>query len=106
MDLQLAVGGNEKREDRKGREFFPVAGGLLVVEVISLASRSYIVSELLVFLALVAACALVGTGVALLAILLHETGRWILRWIKDEGRAKKRETAKPCEIVPFQISSD
>jgi hypothetical protein len=66
-----------------GREFFSVAGGLLVVQPVLLASRSYVVREALVFVAFTALLVFVGTIFLLLAILFQEVGRWSLRWIKD-----------------------
>lgn len=108
MNFQLKVDGEDSRTGRKGKEFFPVAGGLLVVQLVLLASRSYVVSEALVFVALTALFVFVLTSLLLLAIFFREVGRWSLRWIKNTSplsHTRRLMHTADCERVAEEGAS-
>ena len=75
MNIQFKVGAKSTRWDLKRTELFFVVGGLLVVEVVSLAPRFYLLSEALLVIAFAALFSLAGTSLLLLVFLIHGMGR-------------------------------
>jgi hypothetical protein len=70
--------------------------GLAVVFAILLATKVYWMSELLVFLLLVAILCLVGACLALLIVFLRESIRWSITVIKHS----KRMVELPMDVQP------
>ncbi len=62
---------------------FPLAVGLPLAMVILLVTKIYFVRELLVLLAALAVLFLLGTGVAILFLVVQECGKWSLRRFKE-----------------------
>jgi hypothetical protein len=70
--------------------------GLAFVFAILLATKVYWMSELLVFLLLVAILSLVGACIALLIVVLRESMRWTITVIKHS----KRIVELPMDVQP------
>jgi hypothetical protein len=86
MQIQHTVGDKDIRTGRKGREFFPVAGGLLVVKVVLLGSRFYVVRELFILLAFMAILFSIVAAFLVLGVLVHEGVRCGLRRMGQTNR--------------------
>jgi len=61
--------------------------GLLPIAAVSFATKVYVVRELLVVWGTLTVLFLVGTGILLFFVLVHECGKWSLRKFKAVSRA-------------------
>ena len=80
-------------KDRRGMEFFPIVGALLLIQAVSLAARSYFAREALLFVAIAALLVFVAGSLVFLGILLQEAVRGIVRYARKMQQSHPRHSA-------------
>jgi hypothetical protein len=87
LQTATTVRAKERRRDTSSRKTSFLTVGLSVAGVILLATKIYLVSELLVLWAFLAAVFLVASGLLLCVVLVQEGVRWSVRHVLEAKHA-------------------
>jgi len=76
----------------------------LLIAAVSFATKVYVVRELLVVWGTLAVLFLVGTGILLFFVLVHECGKWSLRKFKAVSRATVLPLRTPAAVGMHELA--